>query len=346
MSEIGEHLPVNIQSEHNREGELEIGEAKYIEKFESSIPRNITNAIFSREQLPQELPPPGSSIFEDFITDKLKSGIGSPKQIADSFVEENITGRIKNFVHEIRDTSERIKWDEVFTIEDTKNAQEKALKEMRAMGMTEKQIDVVSRMGVDITKSEWYSSLTEESIHVSRLQAVRKALEYIKVFGDEVPFEQVVKGRIKSTIGHELGHKVDDVAGTAVNKIPTDKEWDKGEDNAENRRERFAEFWAGIAIADNTSLKQMREREWLIHLNKVTRLWDAVANYNKSHEQKTDLNAIFRDVEEKLDPNDLDVASLFRARITLYDGNEIENYASPYPREIVAKAVKPKNNLT
>lgn len=220
-------------------------------------------------------------------------------------------------------------------------AQEKVLKEMKSMGMTEEQINSVGGMGINITENFGYSTLNEKNILVSSFQTIRKSLDYIKVFGDEIPLEQIVRGRLESTIGHELGHKVNDVARIAVNRIAPDAEWDKNSENGENRMERFAEFWAGVSAGDDARLKQMREREWLVQLRKVRHLWDALENYNNNHEQKADLYSIFRDIEGKLDPKDLDVTALFQARRTFYGGNAVENYASPYSRDIVAKAVKP-----
>lgn len=117
MNETKEQLPIDLPSEHDRE-EIKILEVKHLEKFESSIPKHITNKILSREQLPQELPPLGSSIIEDFIADKLNSGIGSSQKIAELFKKENISDNIKNFISEVKATSERVKWDEVFTMED------------------------------------------------------------------------------------------------------------------------------------------------------------------------------------------------------------------------------------
>lgn len=44
-------------------------------------------------------------------------------------------------------------------------------------------------------------------------------MDYVKVFGDERSVEDVTRAFLTSTIAHELGHKVDKVAGIATNRL-------------------------------------------------------------------------------------------------------------------------------
>lgn len=317
---------------------FKIGEPTFVPKYESSIPRAVTSGILQREQLPKEMSALGSSVIEDFIIGKIKQGIASPERIADAFVTEDIEGKVRQYIETVKTRSQEVVWDKIFTMTDAKKVQAKVCREMEVMDMTPEQVSVIAGMKVDIDEGIGGSSTTPDGVYVSRLQAVRKAMDYGNVFGDAIPFEQVLKALMSSTIGHELGHKIDEVVGYAINNIPMDQAWKKDGVSHENKGERFAEFWG--SVFDDQSF-QIKQRQWLVDLTKVTQMWDTIENYNSSHEDKADLMGIFRSLDEKLEGKS-DISALLTARRLLYGRNEVENYASPYTREVVAAAVKPK----
>lgn len=334
MSEQSGTTPNNTEQPRR----IIIGETTYYPKYESSIPRKITDALLNKEQLPKKMPPLGSSIIEDFIIGKIKMGIIDPQEIADAFEKENMPAQVDDFVKDVKARSETLDWNEVFTLTDAKNTQEKVLKEMQELGMTDKQIASVAQLEVDIGEGIGVSSCSNEGVYVSRLQAVRKALDYVAVFENDIPLEQIIKASMTSTIGHELGHKVDDFSELPVNNIPSDKNWENSERNTENKGERFAEYWGRIVVEENPVFERIRQREWLIHLAKVTQLWDTFSTHNASHEQKADLYGIFRKIDEQFGKN-TNLKSLLEARRSLYGSNEIESYASPYSRDEITNAV-------
>lgn len=311
----------------------------YIPRYKSSIPRGVTDALLSREQLPKEIPPLGSSIIEDFIIDKIKAGIVSPQEIADAFDKEDVLTRMDEFIENVKTRSESLNWDEVFSLNDRKIVKEKILEEMQRLEMTEDQLAFIGKLKISADEEIGISSYSEEEVYVSKLQVVRKALDYTSVFGNDIPFEEIVKILTMSTAGHEFGHQVNNISGLPVNNIPPDNNWKNGEEKTEVKSERFAEYWGRLIVEDNPTFAKARQQEWLIHLAKVTQLWDALSSYNASHEQKGDLGAIFREIDKQIGEN-VNVKSLLGARRLMYGGNEIENYASPYSRDAILKAIK------
>ncbi len=308
-------------------------------KYESSIPQNITTAILQKEQLPNELPILGSSMIEDFIISKFNQGISNPNQIAEKFTTENIMDSVKKYIEQVKLYSEKLNWEEIFSTDDMEAVRKSVCQEMKNLGMTDQQIMKIQSLNINITENIGVSTAAPqgiESVDISRLQVVRRAIDYTQVFGNTIPIEQVIKTIMGTTIGHELGHKVDQSANHATNRISSDINWKKNNENHENRSERFAEYWA--LVAENIPTEKIRQHEWLIQVNKVAQLWDVIYKYNQSHEDKADLMDIFRKIDGKI--NDSDVAALFGARKQLYNNNEVENYASPYTRDIVAMSVK------
>lgn len=317
---------------------FELGEQTFMPKYESSIPKTITVGILQREQLPKKLPSLGSSMIEDFVIGNIKQGIVSPERIADSFVAEDMIGKSQQYIEYVKTRSEELDWDKIFTINDAREVQAKVCREMEVMGMTPEQVSVIAGTRVDIDEGIGGSSATSERVFASRLQAIRKALDYVTVFGNAIPFEQILRALISTTIGHELGHKINEVAGDAINNIPFDQSWKKDGETQENKDERFAEFWG--SVVDDHSF-QIKQRQRLIDLSKVTQMWDTIENYNSAHEDKADLMGIFRGIKRKLEGNN-EITELLTARRLLYSSNEMENYLSPYSREVVASSVKPK----
>lgn len=322
-------------------GDDDFGKIEYSPRYNSLIPRAITLSILQEgEGLPKELPTTGSSMIEDFIIEKIRQGIASPEQIAGDFVAEGLPDRIHQYIETVYTLSNSLNWNEVFNDTDAMEIQTKVCMEMEAMGMTPEQVSIIAGMRINITESIGSSSLSMDAINISRLQIVRKAMDYVQVFGETIPLKQILKMLMASVIGHELGHRIDDIAGNASNNIPMDESWKIDGDTGENRRDRFAEFW-GRSVCNHEE-NQTRQREWLIHLNKVAGLWNSLETYNSTHEDKVDLTDIFYAITEIIDGRGIDINNLFLTRLPFYDGNEVENYASPYPREIVAAAVKPE----
>ena len=317
---------------------IEFGKVTYHSKYESSIPRDVTNKILAREQLPREIPKLGSSIIEDFILDKIKAGDTANNTIVDAFFAEEQPQKVKEFVERVKARSEQVDWPSVFSADDAKQTQLRVTEEMAAIGMSPDQIASVAAMGIEIGENIGASSLSNEMVFASRLQAVRRAMDYMEVFKDDgITFEQVLRAQMIGVVGHELGHRIDELAGRPINTIPS--EWRNAEDESDNKSERFAEYWGGVGFGKSTDLLALKSKEWLIHLAKVTQLWDAIGTYNQSHNEKIDLYAIYRGIDEKLASDDTFTSALLWARRSLYGGNEVENYASPYSKETVIKAI-------
>ena len=314
---------------------ITIDKVNFTPKYESSIPENITTAILRKEQLPNELPILGSSMIEDFIIRKFNQGISNSTQIAEKFNTENVIGSVKKYIEQVKSYSKKLNWEEIFSINDVEKVRKSVCQEMKTLGMTDQQITKIQALNINITEDIGTSTAAPqniESVDISRLQVIRRAIDYTRVFGNTVPFEQVIKTIMATTIGHELGHKVDQSANHATSRISSDISWEKNSENHENKSERFAEYWA--SVTEDIPTKKINQHEWLIQVNKVAQLWDVIHNYNQSHEYKADLMDIFRKIDEKI--NDSDVAALFDARKQLYNNNEVENYASPYTKDIVA----------
>jgi hypothetical protein len=326
----------NSSFESGEVDEMDFGEVELIPKYESSIPKEITNNILQKVELPPELPHLGSSIIEDFIADNINEGITEVEPIVNRFVE--FKNKINEYIDSVKEKSESINWEEVFTIEDAKKEQVKICEEMGDMGISKDAIDVIAAMNVEIGEGIGISSLSDKAVYASRLQVVRKAMDYIAVFGTEVPFEQVVKILMKTTIKHELGHRIDKVMGIATNRISLDQSWTKNGETDENKSERFAEFWGNVGLSDED--KRITSREWAIQVSKVNHLWDIINDYNSVHEQKLDLMGIFGAIGEKIGEAEPQISDLLKARMFFYGGNESENYALPYDRGTVEKAVR------
>lgn len=309
----------------------------HIPKYESSIPSSITKRILAREQLPSEVPPLGSSIMEDFIVEKLKDGIGSEALISAAFVNEKIEQRIISFFDKVKAVSDNLDWDNIFTLEDANLVKEKILDTMKTIGISDDQIAKVAKIRAEIGDGIGGSSFSDQSVYANRLQAVRRAMDYVEVFGNNMPLEKIVSIIMLTTIGHEIGHIINKVVGIAVNSIPYEKDWEKDGQTHENKEERFAEFWGRVAIEDEQGFGETRQKEWILQLSKVNQLWSAIATYNETHEEKADLMMIFGEIKDKL--TNVNVIDFFEARRGLYGLNEVESYASPYSLEVVKRAV-------
>ncbi|KXK10184.1 MAG: hypothetical protein UZ22_OP11002000916 [Microgenomates bacterium OLB23] len=317
------------------------GEVMYMPKYESLVPRHVTESILQDEQLPKDLPPLGSSIIEDFIIEKIRNGLTDPNVIAAAFESEGIVAKVKGVAEAAKQAAESIDWEDVFTDSDTKAAQAKVASEMKQMGMTPEQIDAVACMDVVIGEGIGVSSYSRHGVYLSRLQAVRKALDYQQVYGLRIPLNKVVKSIMTNTIGHELGHKVDDVAGVAVNNIPLDEAWQKDDDSGESKSERFAEHWGRLVVAEDPEMSIVVQRERLLQVAKVAQFWDAVSVQNGTDNENIDVMGIFSAIEKKIADDD-SAGELFYARKILYTAHCPENYAAPYDRDVIAQAVRPK----
>lgn len=318
--------------------DIVFGEVTYHPKYESSIPVSVTRSILDKEQLPEELPSLGSSMIEDFVLERIKSGTTSTESIVDAFFEEGVPARVDVFVDEIQARSKALDWDKIFPMADARKIHKAVLKEMEDLGMTKDQIAAIAGVGVEIREGLGCSSLTEEVAFVNRLQAVRKAIDYTRAFGDSVLFEEVVKTMVKVTLAHELGHKVDIVAGMATNEIPL--EWEKDGEPVDQRGERFAEYWGRLAIKGDKIAEDVRHKEWVMQVAKVSDAWNTLRQHNETQEEKIDLFAIFRGIEERLTDKDENTRTLLLARRCLFGGSEPENYAFPYSRDVVGRTVK------
>lgn len=318
------------------------GEVTLVPKYESSVPRQITDAILQDEQTQRDLPVLGSSIIEDFVIGQIKAGVTDPETIAVAFVKEDVAARVRLVAQTAKQASDTMDWNETFTLTDAKAAQAKVTAEMESMGMSSEQIAEVASMDVEISEGIGVSSLSQQGVYSSRLQAVRKAIDYQKVYGTGVSLEKIVRTIMMNTIGHELGHKVDDVAGGAVNNIPVDEIWKNGDDSGESKSERFAEFWGRTAIVGDHEMSAIMKRERALQVAKVAQFWNAVTAYNSTHDQKVDVMGVFRAIDGKIDKADEITTLVFSARKIFYGVHGPENYATPYSRDLVAQAVRLK----
>ncbi len=314
-----------------------VGETSFIPVYESEIPVEVTNQILSKKELPvvNNL---GSSMIEDFIVTKLKKGNTSANEIVEEFFAQGTPSSIQTYIEDVKKTSDNIEWEGVFNERDIAETQAAVLLEMRDLEMSDEQIRMVGEVKPMIKEGIGYSSYGENIAFVSRLQAVRRAVDYVTVFGESATTEDVLKTFLTSTIAHELGHKVDDVAGIATNNIQS--EWKNGDRYVDSKNERFAEYWGLVPFKNDQKSKDILDNEWLLQLTKVQQVWEALQNYNSQYSQKIDLFSIFRGIEEGLDKrDDKDTLALLSARMVLYRAAPAENYASPYDRDTVKKAL-------
>src|SRR6185369_3243097 len=305
--------------------------------LDSSIPQSITDAIIQSEDLPDPLPDLGSSIIEDFIARKIQGGIAASEAIADAFVQEDYPGKIDQYMHELQTQSEALNWDQIFSPDDYLEVKSKIAAEMRDLGMTEDQITAINDMGVDMTDSTGASSLDDQNIYISKLQTLRRALDYQKVFGADIPVEEIIKTMMTVTAGHELGHQIDHVTpGYAVNKIPADPAWFKDGKTDERKDERFSEYWGRVALGEDEEKDRMRQRDWVLQVAKTNQVWSTVKNYNAYHEPKVELFTVFSALRGKLASGNKQTLPFLESRIGIYSGNAAQNYASAYPRETIS----------
>lgn len=193
-------------------------------------------------------------------------------------------------------------------------------------------------MRVELGELFGSSHAGENMIMVSRMQALRKAKDYVAVF-PEMSLEDALKVILKTTVGHELGHHINNLTpGIATNKIQS--EWKSADGWSDNKSERFSEYWGRVAVENDSNAEDMRQHEWLIQVSKVYSVWDAIAERNATlpEDEKIDLFVIFRGIEENLKDND-DALALISARRGLYGGTEVECYALPYSREVIKSSL-------
>lgn len=304
--------------------------------YERPINSKISEEVIAQESLPAEMPLLGSSIIEDFIRIKVQDGVVLPDQISEAFVDEDIPKQVTQYLDQVRDYSRSLNWENIFTPDEAKRVQANVCQEMASLGISSEKISEIANMDIAVTDSPGISFPTNEGISVSQLQIIRNALDYMHVYGNSVPIEQVISTYIKSTVGHELGHKIDYVLNNISNTIPLDKAW--GENNYERPSERFAEYWGRLGSIED---QQIVQKIVVMHLAKVDQLWSSLNSYNQTHENKIDLSGVFRSIRSRIERNS-NVMSLFDARLHLYSGNIAENYALPYPRETIILAIKSK----
>lgn len=309
--------------------------------LDSAIPQHVTDSIINSEGLPSPLPKLGSSIIEDFIVDKIQQGMIESEAVADAFVQEGYPERIEQYLQELREQSDALDWDQIFSKDDFLDVKSKISTEMRAMDMTEAQVVAINGMGIQVTDSAGVSSLSDTEIYISKLQALRKALDYQKVFGTDISLEEILKTMMTVTAGHELGHQIDHITpGFAVNHISSDSAWFKDGKTSERKDERFAEYWGRAVLAGDEQRNHLRQREWALHVAKTNQVWDTVRNHNYEKEPKVELFKIFSALNRKLISGHGQASSFLESRMGNYGNTAAENYASPYPREVVSSAVQ------
>lgn len=290
------------------------------------------------ERLPEQLPALGSSIIDNFIAEQVSKGITSSQGIANAFKNENMPGKIKQYIAEVKIQSEKINWSEVFTAQDAQKAKDRVLKEMQEMNISEANVARVAAMNIDIAENIGVSTLSNEAIIISKLQAVRKAMDLKKVVGDAYSLEEIVSSLLESRVGHELGHKINEVTGAAINNIPPDESWNIAGETEEKREERFAEYWALAGSANFHTYQNIVQREFQVQLAAVNQTWKVVQQYNETQDIPIDVRAVFKELKDVVS-DDVEIVGLLDARVPVYKGNTLENYAMPYTRDKVFASV-------
>ncbi len=338
MSESNEvHKPTGNPTTKTERHRIIINATHLIPLYERPVDSKISEEVIAKESLPTEIPLLGSSIIEDFIRMKIQDGVASPDQISEAFADENIPEQVAQYLDQVRDYSRSLNWENIFTPDDVKQVQTNVCQEMALLGISSEKISKIANMDIVVTDSPGVSFPTNEGVSVSQLQIVRNALDYIRVYGDSIPIEQIISAYIKSTMSHELGHKIDYALDNISSTIPFDKTW--GENNYEKPSERFAEYWGRLGSIEDQKIAQKIS---VMHLAKVNQLWNSINSYNQTHENKVDLSGIFRSIGSKIEKSS-NTMSLFDARLHLYSGNVAENYALPYSRETIISAIKTKS---
>ena len=316
------------------------GEVTYEKRLESNIPREVVEPLLAqvKETLPAKLPLLGSTIIEDFIAEKLRAGL-SEVEIVKAFGDENVGGGVSSYIDGLKNLHQEIDWGGVFSGIDVDVVKNVVTQEMKEMGLPEEMIKKICDMRVELGELFGSSHAGENMIMVSRMQALRKAKDYTAVF-PEVGLEEVLKVILKTTVGHELGHHINNLTpGIATNQI--NSEWKSKDGWSDNKSERFSEYWGRVAVVEDPRAETMRQREWLVQVEKVYSVWDSLAERNSKlpDQEKVDLFAIFRGIEDSLSGNE-DALALISARRGLYGGTEVECYALPYSRDVIKQSVK------
>lgn len=322
--------------------------------YASSVPKDITARILARKDLPKELPLLGSSIVEDHIIKKLKAGTVSPDEIIDTYFSDKVVGQSVQFIEQVRQMTAEIDWSTIFNSQEVKK---NILTQMARMNMTPDQQKLIEQTEIILTDNMGTSgsggiSNSRNEVVVSKAQAVRKALDYIKVFGTPPPIERVIQALVMATSGHELGHKISDIASStspvgAISFIPLDKNWDRDGNSNENQAERFSEYWGRVAIQGDTTLTDIRDNEKILQVAKVAEVWNTIEQHNNIYQDnKIDPVMIMATIVQRIRTKqpqgvikDSDVIQLIEARSQLYLHNPPEVYALPYPEPIVFNAI-------
>ncbi len=317
--------------------EIKLGDTLNTPIYEKQVPEAVTQSAIGQETIPDETSPLGSTVIEDFILEKLKQGDTTTEQIVEMFQLEGMEEKVKKYIAGIRIEAEALIKKGIFTVDDFVTLRERVCTEMRALKMQEDQIERISSTEIKIG-IEAGTSLgpTEDGpIGVNCHQALRHSMDYIQWFGNQFPVERLVKAIMTSTAGHELGHKIATISN-GVNHIQPDTTWEQNGDSSENREERFAQFW-GVAAMDDED-RQIDRKLWVQMVAKVDEVWKAIEQYNSGHEKKISISDIFDEIQEHL--TDSEVMNFLHARELLYGGCAPENYALPYSRDTMERAIR------
>jgi hypothetical protein len=233
--------------------------------------------------------------------------------------------------------------DATITAEAVSSATEEVIKVAKTVGVSGTTLGNLTGIEIKITETGGVSQHMANSVHVDRVQSFRLALDYLDIYADS-NLEQVYSANLRAAVGHEIGHRINDQENLASNNVPL--EWPHNGEVIERRPERFAEFWARAAIGNDEGDQRIIQRIWAIQVAKVDEVWTALEKYNSSHEDKVDLLAVFRGIEERLyqlSP----ITQLLTARRILYSGAMVpENYALPYNEEQIKDSLNSAGKTT
>jgi hypothetical protein len=319
--------------------QIKIGPVTRIYKYHSPLSPEITESVIATSEK-EAIKPYGSSIIEDSIIKGLRDVKNQEFEPGKYFQESGAAGKIREFLLQTKEKAGELKWETFISEQDIQSVKNHLITKLREFGVSEDVITQIQNAEVAISESYGVSSVTDKGVFASRYQAVRRALDYTSIWGEEeIDFKTVVKALILSTIAHELGHYIDDKAKIPSNHIPRDENWKSGTETGENPGERFAEFWGRSAISDNEQYSLVRHRLKKLDVAKVDQVWKALAEYNQVHpEQKLDIYEIFDKIDSSVDPQDKDIKSFISARQILFSSVTPENYALPYTEEQVRQA--------
>ena len=316
----------------------------------SSIPKEVTEKVISESELPEKLPQLQSSIVEDFIVKKLGDESIKSEDIVQAFFDKDMPQKVLEYQQKLENKSEEINWNNVNEL--INNTRKNIIQTMKDLGMSESQVQIIRLVEIELSEGMGASTSerTQKEINIEKLQIIRKALDYKDVIGDEGSFQEIVDSIFCNTVGHELGHQIDQTISTESllsysSNISYEWGGERTEPKQENPRERFAEYWGRASISDQEIHQRVANNYWALSTASCRNIWGAINSYNSTHVGfEVDINKVWSGIRQQVStssPEDIAVSSLCSARAGLYGRNNApENFAVPYLTETVETVIR------